>query len=218
MGFSCTHCGRCCSDTIIQINLTLGDIVRLGAYLGKPYKWFFDQGILGLKPFFNPDTLKYDIELGLSKPCKFHQHGRCSVYPARPLNCRLFPEWVLASNDSQIIGKFKQDGFECFVELNKSELQATRVYVKAVGEILLRESRITDKLVQTLKDSSGLPEGLVLGVPKIQFNLERERVALAQAIINKMDTKKLKAGLLSYLKQNKQKWATIEELNKLDRG
>ena len=96
MAFRCLHCGGCCENNATHINLTLGDISRFSEITCKSTEDLFREGSIGLMPFQtteDPDI--FEIELGLKIPCRFRKGKRCMIYGARPLNCRLFPFWII---------------------------------------------------------------------------------------------------------------------------
>ena len=129
----------CCGeDRRININLTVGDIWRISSYLKISVDEFFKK-YAGLKKFGdprNPDV--FDVDIGLDIPCKFRVDNRCSIYKARPLNCRIFPYWILAivpeENLKQVLKKNK-----CKYDLKQKDTY--RRYQSAVAMILLQEAR-----------------------------------------------------------------------------
>ena len=103
LGFRCTECGNCCSDTIVPI--THDDVARLVKGTGlraRDVATFytaadFDDGGEGLQ-FINLDGGRRT--LGLRKrfdkdndrdACAFFKGDRCSVYEHRPVTCRVWP-------------------------------------------------------------------------------------------------------------------------------
>jgi Fe-S-cluster containining protein len=84
--FSCRGCGRCCSqggETFVY--LTSEDIEEASSFLGMEPEAFRsrycgkEDGVWALK--------------FLDGPCIFLKEGRCTIYPARPLQCRTWPFW-----------------------------------------------------------------------------------------------------------------------------
>ncbi|RME70211.1 MAG: YkgJ family cysteine cluster protein, partial [Planctomycetota bacterium] len=85
--FRCTGCGRCCEGPDGYVWLELTDIERLAAHLG-----------LDRFAFTRRYVRRIDRELALiDQPggdCIFYRRGEgCTVYPARPRQCRTFPFW-----------------------------------------------------------------------------------------------------------------------------
>jgi Fe-S-cluster containining protein len=147
--FKCLHSGKCCSFTYVQINLTIGDIIRLSDFLKKTILEMFNEEIIGFMPFFDTNTMDaYDVELGLIKPCKLHINNRCSVYPARPLNCRIFPYFIISNFNKADISKIFPSDYKCVhrIELNKELKEKYKIYSKQLGEIILNESEMTKRL------------------------------------------------------------------------
>lgn len=133
----CNHCGLCCSDPCTQINLTIGDIKRISDFLKIPVEDLFKEH-MSVKPFADPDFIHYDMDLGLELPCRFRIDERCSVYPVRPLNCRLFPYWVLAEAPPDRLKDIFSEHACSYDMLRKKDYQR---YKEIVGNILLDESK-----------------------------------------------------------------------------
>ena len=134
----CNHCGQCCKDQCTQINVTLGDIYRISKFLGIPAVELLKDKI-GINPFADSDIIHYDLDLGLNLPCKFRVDNKCSIYSARPLNCRLFPYWILVEAPSQKIKEIL-DEHKCSYDFLRKKEYAE--YKEAVADILLQENKI----------------------------------------------------------------------------
>ena len=87
--FECTQCGECCTNR--------GDYAYV--YLSDPELNRL-AGHLGLLPSEFRQRYTFEDEYGwtqlyLEERCVFLDPGtrRCSVYPARPTQCRTFPFW-----------------------------------------------------------------------------------------------------------------------------
>jgi Fe-S-cluster containining protein len=88
--FECTRCSRCCRHTPGYVFLSSADLGRLAAAVALPRREF-------LRRFCR------DVDLGLARrvslkeksnlDCILWENGGCSVYEARPLQCRSFPFW-----------------------------------------------------------------------------------------------------------------------------
>ncbi|MBD3248433.1 hypothetical protein GF336_00120 [Candidatus Woesearchaeota archaeon] len=134
----CNHCGRCCTSEGIQINVTIGDIWRIANYLNIPIARLFPEKI-SLNSFKDPRTKETELDLGLNIPCRFRKDNRCSIYPARPLNCRLFPYWVIAAIDEKDLSTVLK-GHKCSYSIKDKERY--KAYSKQLGNILLEEDKL----------------------------------------------------------------------------
>ena len=79
----CSNCiNKCCSEPYDWVYLTTREIERLEYATGLPAAEFVDV-------IENPAGFRLRV---LNLPCRFlDANGRCSVYEARPLVCRVFP-------------------------------------------------------------------------------------------------------------------------------
>jgi len=147
--FKCFHCGECCVNPATQINITVGDLVRLGKDTGLSVADLFKKHA-GIVPFQTEKDFIYEMDLGLHIPCEFRKDLKCTNYQARPMNCRLFPLWILVE---------KEDEADFILtELNKckgqrltgqSKIKTTK-YVNMIKALLLNESKISDEIVKDL--------------------------------------------------------------------
>jgi len=85
--FSCTRTGRCCKSRgkYRYVYLCLDDRRRLAAHFGIPTLRFTKRYAAKTGGLFHL-TMTGDA-------CLFLKRGRCSVYDARPLQCRTWPFW-----------------------------------------------------------------------------------------------------------------------------
>ncbi len=79
--FDCKACGRCCRSKQIQINPY--EVVRLADFLGISTGMLLDNHLRSDAPFL--------LFTGEDNTCIFLTGEGCSVHPARPLVCRLYP-------------------------------------------------------------------------------------------------------------------------------
>jgi len=211
MKFRCKNCGVCCSDVTAPVNLTLGDIQRIIGFLGVKVDKIFGKEI-GIVPFANPDKpLMYDLDLGINMPCRFRINEKCRIYRARPLNCRIFPYWVLSHPD--------KDGYKRYIDtvhkgiigykedsLNKKKYNEYRI---KIGNIILDESAITDEFLSE-KDLK-----VIMNLPESYRDLkERERIEFCRNMMNKERYKDLPLILKKEL--GKHRFISVEELEKID--
>lgn len=89
--FNCTHCGDCCRHVKLSVMLESLDVYRLAQHLHKNIENI-------LIDYAEPQLLDecgYPIFLlktvGIDDACIFLKEGRCTVYPARPRTCRIYP-------------------------------------------------------------------------------------------------------------------------------
>lgn len=104
--FECTQCGRCCTGGPGVVRVTDVEISALAGHLGLPREAFVARFV---RPFpdeaVDEDGRPYPgsdaagarfqslTETGEGS-CIFFAEGRCSVYAARPAQCRTFPFWL----------------------------------------------------------------------------------------------------------------------------
>lgn len=86
--FKCTGCGGCCTGSPGYVYLSLADLEKLAAHLH-----------LSEQEFIETYTRQIDGQYALldrpgSYDCIFLKDKRCSVYEARPVQCRTFPWWI----------------------------------------------------------------------------------------------------------------------------
>lgn len=89
--FHCTLCGDCCRHVKLAVMLESLDVYRLAQHLHKNAENI-------LMDYAEPQLLDeygYPIFLlktvGADDACIFLKEGRCTVYPARPRTCRIYP-------------------------------------------------------------------------------------------------------------------------------
>jgi Fe-S-cluster containining protein len=216
--FKCLHSGKCCEKVYTQINLTVGDIIRLAKFLDWPVEKLFNEYYIGLKPFGVSEN-RFDIELGLTIPCKFRLRRRCKVYEARPLNCRLFPYWILAEHPKERIEAMVDKSYRCVhrVKLDDKTRARYKEYKDKIVEILKQESVVTDELLRKHSlmqsvDLSHCPEYIDLenqiielkekysGV-KLEKKIDELRINLVLELINRSGFLNLLPGLVNELKE-----------------
>lgn len=85
----CTGCSQCCRGTGDSVLLDPLDVDRLCRYLNKPPALLFDSDLilLDMDGLLVPCLSMEDED----QSCIYLNGDRCSVYPARPQICRLFP-------------------------------------------------------------------------------------------------------------------------------
>jgi Fe-S-cluster containining protein len=85
--FECQGTGKCCTsrDSYGYVYLTLEDRRRLSKHLGISTSAFTRRYCNKTNGYFH---LKYPQE-----PCQFLQDKSCTIYEARPVQCRTWPFW-----------------------------------------------------------------------------------------------------------------------------
>ena len=97
--FECTRCSKCCRHTPGYVFLSPADLTRLARAKGISEDEFRRQYCrvvdLGL-------TKRLSLTEKPNLDCILWENGGCSMYEARPLQCRAFPFWssVVASRES----------------------------------------------------------------------------------------------------------------------
>ncbi len=86
--FHCTSCGKCCTGAPGFVWLEDADIKKLSCHLSLSEEEFLHKYTrkVGEKITLLEDRKTYD--------CIFLQGKQCSVYEARPQQCRAFPFWL----------------------------------------------------------------------------------------------------------------------------
>ncbi|UCE85316.1 MAG: YkgJ family cysteine cluster protein [Deltaproteobacteria bacterium] len=94
--FACTECGACCTGGAGYTWVGEADAARLAAQRGLSLDAF---GRRYLRRVGERYALLEDRRTG---DCVFLERGRCSVYAARPAQCRAYPFWPrnLASREA----------------------------------------------------------------------------------------------------------------------
>ena len=85
LSFSCTRCGDCCTGVPGYVWVEPTEIEALAQHLGLSVDSFGER-------YLRTVGRRYSL---IEKPggdCVFFDKG-CSVYPARPTQCRTFPFW-----------------------------------------------------------------------------------------------------------------------------
>lgn len=85
--FKCTQCGRCCTGAPGYIWVDESEILTLAAYLNMEAEEFAEKYLREINGRY---SLK---EMPKTYDCVFLKNNKCSVYSARPKQCRTFPWW-----------------------------------------------------------------------------------------------------------------------------
>lgn len=96
--FSCTECSLCCRFDSGYVFLSEADLDRLSAHFTMTRAQLIERYCLVVHVgVASRVTLKEQKNLD----CVFWKNGGCSVYDARPLQCRSFPFWPTHLNSRQ---------------------------------------------------------------------------------------------------------------------
>lgn len=88
LAFECTRCGACCTGAPGYVWVNTAEIARLAEHLGLVFEAFTKQAVRQVGERFSlierPDG-----------DCVFwDRNNGCTVYPARPDQCRTWPFWA----------------------------------------------------------------------------------------------------------------------------
>lgn len=86
--FACTECGACCTGSPGYVWLEEQDIVAMCGLLNLSREEFIVKYTrqIGHRLSLKEDLKNYD--------CVFLKNNRCTIYSARPKQCRTFPWWA----------------------------------------------------------------------------------------------------------------------------
>lgn len=88
LAFECLECGRCCAGPEEgYVWATDEEIAHAAKFLNLGEKIFRSQYVrrVGLRKSFREEKKTHN--------CVFIKDGRCTIYPARPTQCRTWPFW-----------------------------------------------------------------------------------------------------------------------------
>ena len=86
--FSCTECGQCCTGAPGIIRVDDAEIDALAALRGETREAFIASSLRPLP------SGGWSIRETASGDCIFFAGKRCTVYTARPAQCRTYPFWL----------------------------------------------------------------------------------------------------------------------------
>lgn len=85
--FSCTGCGACCTGSPGYVWVTDEEIQEMADFLG------IDPHLFGRRYIRLVYGRKALVEMKKTFDCVFLKDKQCSLYTARPKQCRTFPWW-----------------------------------------------------------------------------------------------------------------------------
>jgi Fe-S-cluster containining protein len=87
LAFECTRCGACCTGAPGYVWVTEDEIARLAAYRDETLEQFSAT-------FVRQVGARFSLVEKPGGDCIFwSQTAGCTVYPARPVQCRTWPFW-----------------------------------------------------------------------------------------------------------------------------
>jgi Fe-S-cluster containining protein len=87
LAFQCTRCGKCCTGAPGYVWVTADDIEQIAAFRGEAVK-----EVTGL--YTRPAAGRRSLRERQSGECVFwDREAGCTIYPARPPQCRTWPFW-----------------------------------------------------------------------------------------------------------------------------
>ena len=97
--FSCKRCSSCCRYDSGFVFLSEKDLEKLTAELKMDSNGFIKAYCRWVTGLYEPESLS--LREKSNKDCIFWDSG-CTVYEARPLQCRTFPFWesILSSSEA----------------------------------------------------------------------------------------------------------------------
>lgn len=102
--FHCTGCGKCCTGSPGYVFLSRSDFDQLAAHLQMTPEEFAHR----YTRLVNGQYALLDRPH--SADCIFLRDNRCTVYSARPIQCRTFPWWIHNLSDPK---DWKEAAFQC---------------------------------------------------------------------------------------------------------
>ncbi len=225
MAFECKHCGQCCIDECTQINISVGDIVRMCKFLNISIRDILPK--IGVKPFGDPENTNiFDYELGLNIPCEFREAEKCKIYPARPLNCRMFPCLFLGTVDSSKLKEVIDPSHKCAAEgikISPDEKKKYKEYADFIGKLILEEAKLTEQFYESnnLKGSTILPAYIFPAEdpndPMHAKEITKSKIKMAMQMADKRKYVDLQNQLQNFILRFGENIAELDEINKKEK-
>ena len=99
--FECTRCGKCCRGEPGYVWITVDEVTRMAEHLKMPRPVF-------LRQFVRRVGLRLSLKERRGGDCILW-HGQCTVYEARPRQCRTFPFWKEALEAKRVFDAMHRD-------------------------------------------------------------------------------------------------------------
>lgn len=96
--FECTKCGACCSGGPGVVSFSRAEAARIAMHLGVTTEQFLERythetGGDGLGRSLNEIETEHGLDCVFLDRCAVPDKAVCSLYEARPGQCRTFPWW-----------------------------------------------------------------------------------------------------------------------------
>lgn len=145
--FKCTGCGKCCTGAPGYVFLSPRDIDALASHLE-----------MSISDFMKKYTYQVDEKVSLidrpkSDHCIFLKNNQCSVYEARPSQCRTFPWWVYFLKDKASWQKAKR---HC-EGIDHPDAQVVPAVEIAVQQLTYSDNLLEQNFSQSLYTTSSEP-------------------------------------------------------------
>ncbi len=85
LSFTCAQCGTCCTGAPGVVAMTLAEVSALAAFLDM------DEDAVRTR-YLLPHGKAFRVREHAGGDCIFYKEG-CSIYAARPMQCRTYPFW-----------------------------------------------------------------------------------------------------------------------------
>jgi Fe-S-cluster containining protein len=121
--FECQKCGYCCRHEPGYVFLTASDLKKLTGFLGMRPDEFLASKCRRIE---FPTGAKWSLLEKDNNDCVFWESGGCSVYEARPLQCRTYPFWSSVIRNEQ---SWEEESRSC-PGINKGPLISSDKYRK----------------------------------------------------------------------------------------
>lgn len=130
--FECQGSGKCCTShgEYGYVYLTNKDIKKASQFLNLTVKKFINEYCE-----LDHDSESYFLNQGSDKDCLFLQNKKCSIYTARPMQCKTWPFWSETMNAKT----WKKEVANFCPGINKGRLYSAQEIDNIVNEQLLSE-------------------------------------------------------------------------------
>lgn len=194
--FKCTGCGKCCqSDGEVWLDTDeFLDVANLRqespSIVMEKYVAEHDFNSVRLKDKYVTDSLRRNIS-----ECIFLEDGKCSIYEARPTQCRTFPYWPrLLRNESnwlaeavvpdKIEGKHWDPDEGGCEGINHVEAEKVDIKVIYRNEALYKQYHGFYPFVQSRSPALGSKEGFISYITQMEDVIKATKSWISQFVIH----------------------------------